>query len=85
MPRLFLVLLLSVSGCAVMHTVTGDEMFRPAPPPVVRGPNVPEPEPVDDLAEPPSHRAVVEDDLPPLPAAKAEKPAKKKSTDVAKR
>ena len=46
MPRLFLVLLLSVSGCAVMHTVTGDEMFRPAPPPVVRGPNVPEPEPV---------------------------------------
>ncbi len=70
----------SLTGCAAMHAVTGDEMFRPKADskPVVRGPNVPEPEPSEPQFEQ-ELQAASSDELPPLPAKK------KKSTDVAKK
>ncbi|MBL8953153.1 MAG: hypothetical protein JNK82_20415 [Myxococcaceae bacterium] len=69
----------ALGGCAAMHAVTGDDMFRPTgeTKPTVRGPNVPEPEPTEPQFE---HELQAADDpLPPLPAKK------KKSTDVAKK
>jgi hypothetical protein len=80
MPRLCLVLLM-LSGCAVTYKLTGDEMFRPAStaPPVVHGPNVPEPEPQDE-----QYQAELEEaELPPLPAKPAAQAPKKKESKVA--
>jgi hypothetical protein len=75
-------LLLQLSGCAVTYAVTGDEMFRPTPStaPVIRGPNVPEPEPQDE-----QYDAELKDAAQPQPAAPAAKAAsEKKKTDLAK-
>lgn len=67
----------ALSGCAAMHAVTGDEVFRPEPQPVVRGPVVPEPEPQDEVyrAELKEARgpAADSDELAPLPQPKAKK------------
>ena len=78
MPRLSLIFL-ALSGCAVTYRVTGDEMFRPAPQPVVRGPNVPEPEPQDEQFQAELDEA---SELPPLPP-KPTATAKKKESKVA--
>jgi hypothetical protein len=82
MPRLLVSLacLWSLAGCAAMHAVTGDPMFRPKSEQrqVIRGPNVPEPEPTEPQFEA-ELKAAEEDALPPLP-----KP-KKKSENVAKK
>jgi len=69
-----------LTGCAAMHAVTGDPMFRPDTPQkqVIRGPNVPEPEPSEPQFEA-ELKAAEEDALPPLPAPK------KKSANVAKK
>ena len=80
MPRLALVSLLCLSslwGCATMHAVTGDPLFAPEPKPVIKGPNVPEPEPTDAQFE-----AELEEARSPAPPA-ATAPAKKKSSKVA--
>ncbi len=77
-----LIVALSFSSCAAMHHVTGDPLFAPEAKPVVRGPNVPDAEPTDDLLEqPPTRREPVadEDELAPLPAPMS----KKKGTKVA--
>ena len=70
---------LCLSSCAAMHHVTGDPIFAPEPKPVVRGPNVPEPEPTDTLLEEPlKPRPAAEDELAPLPQpASKQKPGKK--------
>jgi len=69
-----------LSSCAAMHSVTGDPMFRPTEPTkhVVRGPNVPEPEPDDKHLDEAPKPVTAEDELAPLPApVSKQKPGKK--------
>ena len=76
MPRFLLVLMMCLSGCAATYAVTGDPAFKPDEPApvVVKGPNVPEPEPTE-----PSFEAELKEakDAAPPAATTAEKKKKK--------